>query len=82
MAGPTIAEATAEVVFAGSSSARTSTRCPRSARQTAVVNPITPAPITTTSGAASGAISSSSHAVAAKPEGHDDTVIGMDRAGG
>ncbi len=48
--GPIIAEATADVVCAGARRVRTSTRCPRSARHTAVLNPITPAPITTTSG--------------------------------
>jgi hypothetical protein len=61
MAGPTIAEATADVVCAGASRARTSMRCPRSARHTAALNPITPAPITTTSGCAFGVIGSSSH---------------------
>jgi len=50
IAGPIIAEATADVVFVGSRSVRTSTRCPCSARCTAVLNPITPAPTTTISG--------------------------------
>jgi len=40
---PHIAPATTEVVRSGGSAARTVTRIPLSARQTAVVNPITPA---------------------------------------
>src|SRR6266571_3587134 len=47
--GPHNAPAAAEVVAAGGSAVRTSTRRPRSARVTAVVKPITPAPSTATS---------------------------------
>src|SRR5258708_27395903 len=43
------APAAAEVVASGGSAVRTSTRCPPSARVTAVVKPITPAPSTATS---------------------------------
>lgn len=50
IAGPIIAAAVAEVVCAGSSSLRTSTRNARSATQTAVLSPITPAPTTIASG--------------------------------
>ena len=47
--GRHIAPATADVVFPGGSADRTRTRMPASARQTAEVSPITPAPTTTTS---------------------------------
>jgi len=47
--GPHRAPATAEVVRCGGSVAHTRTELPASARQIAVVNPLTPAPITITS---------------------------------
>ena len=61
IAGPIIAEATPDVICAGGSRVRTSTRRPRSARHTAVLKPTTPAPITTTSAPDRLLTGSSSH---------------------
>src|SRR5215470_7850478 len=47
--GPQIAPATEEVVSAGGAAVMITTRAPDSARQTAVVSPLTPAPATSTS---------------------------------